>query len=76
MLTWDKKYWYFEHLFEMNGIIHAINMTMGVLVCKGKIIPLNKAVEELKLSIVPPEPPDRVKKWKELHETIKRQYKK
>ena len=75
MLTWDEKYWYFQHLFEMNRIIHAINMTMGVMVNKGKIVPINKIVEELELSINPPELPNKLKKWKELHEIIKRPYK-
>jgi len=71
MLTWDEKYWYFEHLFEINGLIHAINMTMGVMVCKGKIVPLSIVVGELGLFINPPELPDRVKKWKNLHEQLK-----
>jgi len=75
MLTWDEKYWYFEHLFEIKGKIHAINMTMGVMVYKGKIVPLDKVAEVIGLTIDPPILPGGVKKWKELHENIKRQYK-
>lgn len=71
MLTWDEKYWYYEHIFETNGINHAVNMTMGVMICKRKILDLKEVAEELGLLQQPPEPPDRVMKWKELHKQLK-----
>lgn len=71
MLTRDDKYWYFEHLFEVDEITHAINLSMGVLLFRGKVVSLNEVASEIGLPVNPPKLPERIEKWKGLHEKIK-----
>lgn len=71
ILTWDEKYWYYKHLFEIGENLHAVNLTMGVVICRGKVITLDEISDELDMSITPPEIPDTVKQWKLLHEEMK-----
>ncbi len=74
LLTWDEKYWYAEHRFEVRGKLRAILNIRGVFVSGHMIIPMPDIMGLTGESPLPPFPTRTVQQWQQLLSTKKDEY--
>ena len=70
LVTWDDKYWYTEHKFEVAGTLHAVSLARGVIVRQATVVPVNDVIHLLNEmtgeTVSIPAPPVPVREWREL----------
>ncbi len=66
ILTWDDKYWYTKHGFEVGGQVRAIALARGAFVKRGQVIPMEEIAGLLEENPLPPGSPETILKWREL----------
>lgn len=66
LLTWDEKYFYIEHRFEVNGRLCAQATVKGLFLAGRERVASQRVVEMLGLTIDPPPAPDLIRHWNEL----------
>lgn len=71
IVTWDEKYWYKEHRFEVGRELRAFAIARGVVVCRRAVTSLGDIAALTGEDLVAPSPPETVLKWKELLEAKK-----
>ncbi len=71
IITWDEKYWYKEHRFEVDGELRALGMARGVVVCRQGVTSLGDITALTGEHLIPPPFPEIVLKWRDLLEAKK-----
>lgn len=71
IVTWDEKYWYKEHRFEVSGELRAFAMARGVVLCRGAVTALGDVAALTGENPVAPPFPEAVLKWREFLEAKK-----
>ncbi len=71
LLCWDKKYWYFEQRFMVNGALHAIAHIRGVFIRAGRVVNPQTVMHSLDNTIPCPAEPAVITQWKTLLDTKK-----
>jgi acyl-CoA thioesterase FadM len=72
--SWDEKYLYFEHLFEVGKKTMAIAIARGIFVKDRNVVPINDVVTLGGADPLSPPPSKTRDKWKELLEVKKEEY--
>lgn len=73
-LTWDDKYWYSEHRFEVADELRAIVLTRGLFVCGRKLVSMAEIAALTAENPPPPPVPETVEQWQLLLDAKKREY--
>ena len=73
MVTWDDKYWYKEHRFEVDGDLRAYGIARGVVICRGTVASTSDVVALTGEDLIPPPFPEKILKWKEFLDNKKLQ---
>lgn len=63
IVTWDDKYWYKEHRFEVDGELRAFGMVRGVVVCKKVVTSMGEIMAITGEELITPDVPEAVLKW-------------
>jgi acyl-CoA thioesterase FadM len=71
LVTWDNKYWYKEHRFEVDGELRAFAIARGVVVCRRAVASIGDIAALIAEDLVAPPFPETVLKWKEFLEAQK-----
>lgn len=71
MVTWDNKYWYKEHRFEVDRELRAFAIARGVVVCRRAVASMGDIAALTGEDLVAPPFPETVLKWKEFLEAKK-----
>ena len=74
VLTWDDKYWYTEHIFEVNKEVRAIGMVRGVFVRGRAVVAMNDIAALTVENPASPPAPQIIEQWKQLLEVKKEKY--
>ena len=74
ILTWDEKYWYTEHKFEVGNQLRAIAIVRGVFVKGPDIIPMNEIAALTDEDPASPPAPNSIQQWIQLLEAKKEEY--
>ena len=64
--SWDEKYFYIEHKFEVAGRLHAHAFVKGVFLKGGKVVPNTEIVGKAGHTGAPPPMPEALRLWAEL----------
>ena len=68
IITWDNKYWYKEHRFEVDGELRAFGMARGVVVCRRVVTSMQEIVALTGEHLDAPPVPEAVLKWRDFLE--------
>lgn len=71
IVTWDNKYWYKDHRFEVDGELRAYGIAKGVFICRQAVVSISDIVALTGEELVPPPIPESILKWKEFLESKK-----
>jgi acyl-CoA thioesterase FadM len=73
IVTWDDKYWYKEHRFEVDGELRAFGMVRAVFVCKKVVTSMGEITAITGEQLIAPDVPEAVLKWENFLEAKKEQ---
>ncbi len=73
IVTWDDKYLYKEHRFEVDGELRAFGMARAVFVCKKVVTSMGEITALTGEQIIAPDVPEAVLKWEKFLEAKKEQ---
>lgn len=73
IVTWDNKYLYMEHRFEVDGELRAFGMARAVIVCKKVVTSMGKIMALTEEQLIAPDVPEAVLKWEIFLEAKKEQ---
>jgi acyl-CoA thioesterase FadM len=74
LLTWDDKYWYAEHRFEVREELRAVLIIRGVFVRGRTIIPMPDVMALTGGNPAPPSVSNTVQQWRQLLKIKKDEY--
>ncbi len=74
IVSWDEKYWYAEHCFEVGNQIRAIAIVRGVFVKDRNIVPMNQIVSLTGADLLSSPPSKVMKQWRTLLKVKKEEY--
>ena len=72
-VTWNDKYWYKEHRFEVDGELRAFGMARGVVVCKKVVTSMGEITALTGEQVITPDVPEAVVKWESFLKAKKEQ---
>ena len=72
-VTWNDKYLYKEHRFEVDGELRAFGMVRAVFVCKKVVISMGEIKALMGEQVITPDVPEAVLKWESFLKAKKEQ---